>query len=45
MEKYFQEIDYKIDNIYEKHYKLNIYEKSEIKYINIDFLIKNKLNK
>ena len=37
MENYFEEIDCNIDNIYEKHYKPNIYEKSEIKYINIDY--------
>ena len=37
MEKYFQEINCKIDNVYEKHYDPNIYKKSEIKYINIDY--------
>jgi hypothetical protein len=37
MEKYFEETDCKINNIYEKHYKPNIYKNSEIKYINIDY--------
>jgi hypothetical protein len=37
MEKYFQDIDCKIDNLYEKHYDPNIYKNSEIKYINIDY--------
>jgi hypothetical protein len=37
MEKYFQEIDCKIENVYEKHYKPDIYKNSEIKYINIDY--------
>jgi hypothetical protein len=37
MEKYFQEIDCDIENVYEKHYKPNIYKNAEIKYINIDY--------
>jgi hypothetical protein len=37
MEKYFEEIDCKLENVYEKHYNPNIYKKSKIKYINIDY--------
>jgi hypothetical protein len=37
MDKYFDEIDCKIDNIYEKHYAKNIYKFNEVKYINIDY--------
>ena len=37
MEKYFQEIDCDIENVYEKHYNPNIYKNAEIKYINIDY--------
>jgi hypothetical protein len=37
MNKYFEEIDCKIENIYEKHYKKNIYKNAEVKYINIDY--------
>ena len=37
MEKYFQEMDCKIENVYEKHYKKDIYKSAEMKYINIDF--------
>jgi hypothetical protein len=37
MNKYFEEIDCKIENIYEKHYKKNIYKNAEVRYINIDY--------
>lgn len=37
MDEYFEEINCKIDNIYEKHYAKNIYKFHEVKYINIDY--------
>lgn len=37
MDKYFEEIDCNLGNIYEKHYNQDNYKNSEIKYINIDY--------
>lgn len=37
MEKYFEDINCKIENIYENHYNKDIFKSAEMKYINIDF--------
>ena len=33
MKKYFEEINFKIENIYEKHYNKGIFKSAKMKYI------------